>query len=132
MADSLPVLERERTEIQRQISGLGDMRAGSITTTGGLCGNLNCRCHEEGDLGHGPFYRLTRKVKGKTVTETFSTPAALRKAQQEVAEFHRFRELSQSLLEVNEKVCRERPVADTLTQQEKKRRSRSSRKSPAK
>ena len=28
MADSLPVLEREREEIQRQISGLGDMQAG--------------------------------------------------------------------------------------------------------
>lgn len=132
MADSLPVLERERAEIQRQISGLGDMRAGSITTTGGRCGNKNCHCHEEGDPGHGPFYRLTRKVDGKTVTETFSTPAALRKAQQEVAEFHRFRELSQSLLEVNERVCRERPVEDTLTRQEKKRRRQSSRKSPAK
>ena len=132
MADSLPVLERERAEIQRQISGLGDMRAGSITTTGGRCGNKNCHCHEEGDPGHGPFYRLTRKVYGKTVTETFSTPAALRKAQQEVAEFHRFRELSQSLLEVNERVCRERPVEDTLTRQEKKRRRQSSRKSPAK
>jgi len=132
MAESLPVLERERSEIQRQISGLGDMRAGSITTTGGRCGNRNCHCHDEGDPGHGPFYRLTRKVDGKTVTETFSTPAALRKAQQEVAEFHRFRELSQGLLEVNEKVCRERPVEDTLTQQEKKLRKRSSRKSPAK
>ena len=132
MADSLPVLERERAEIQRQISRLGDMRVGSITTTGGRCGNKNCHCHEEGDPGHGPFYRLTRKVDGKTVTETFSTPAALRKAQQEVAEFHRFRELSQSLLEVNERVCRERPVEDTLTRQEKKRRRQSSRKSPAK
>jgi len=72
MAESLPVLERERSEIQRQISGLGDMRAGSITTTGGRCGNRNCHCHDEGDPGHGPFYRLTRKVDGKTVTETFS------------------------------------------------------------
>ena len=28
MVYSLPVLEREREEIQRQISGLGDMQAG--------------------------------------------------------------------------------------------------------
>jgi hypothetical protein len=45
-------------------------------------------------------------VEGKTVTETFATPAALRKAQQEVADFHRFRELSQNLVDVNEKICR--------------------------
>jgi hypothetical protein len=132
MADSLSALESRRTEIQQKISGLGDMRSGSITATGGRCGNPGCHCRKEGDPGHGPFYRLTRKIRGKTVTETFATPLALRKAQSEVAEFHRFRELSQSLLEVNEKICQVRPVADTLTAQEKKRRKRSGRKSNGK
>jgi hypothetical protein len=132
MPDALPALETQRTDIQRKISRLGDMRAGSITTTGGRCGNPGCHCRKGGDPGHGPFYRLTRKVHGKTTTETFATPAALRKAQEEVAEFHRFRELSQSLLDVNEKICQARPVEDTLTPQEKKRRKRSSRKSPEK
>lgn len=87
MPDSLPVLETQRTAIQRQIAQLGDMRAGSITMTGGRCGNPRCHCHEKDDPGHGPFYRLTRKVNGKTVTETFSIPAALRKAQDEIAAY---------------------------------------------
>lgn len=121
MPDSLPVLEMQRTAIQQQIARLGDMRAGSITTTGGRCGNPRCHCHEKDDPGHGPFYRLTRKVNGKTVTETFSIPAALRKAQNEIAEYHRFRELSRDLVEVNEKICRARPVTDILTPEEKKR-----------
>lgn len=125
MSDSLPELETQRSTIQRQISRLGDMRAGSITTTGGRCGNPRCHCHEKDDPGHGPFYRLTRKVDGKTVTETFSTAAALRKTQNEVAEYHRFRELSRDLLEVNEKICRARPVEETLTPEEKKRPKRS-------
>src|SRR5215475_10151963 len=124
MSDSLPVLEAQRATIQRQISQLGDMRAGSITTTGGRCGNPRCHCHNNDDPGHGPFYRLTRKVDGKTVTETFSTPAALRKTQNEVAEFHRFRELSRDLLEVNEKICRVRPLEETP---EEKKRPKSSR-----
>lgn len=132
MSDPLPALESQRTTIQRQISQLGDLRAGSVTTTGGRCGNSRCRCHEQDDPGHGPFYRLTRKIGGKTVTETFSTPAALRKARHEVAEYHRFRELSRDLLEVNEKICQARPVEDTLTPQEKKRLKRSGRKSSAK
>jgi len=71
MSDSLVDLESRRIAVQSQIAQLGDMRSGSITGTGGRCGNPNCRCHRTGDPGHGPYYRLTRKVKGKTVTETF-------------------------------------------------------------
>ena len=92
MPDSLVDLEGRRASIQRQIAELGDMRSGSITGTGGRCGNPNCHCHRASDPGHGPYYRLTRKVGGKTVTETFSSPAGMAKAQREVAEYHRFRE----------------------------------------
>jgi hypothetical protein len=64
-------LEGRRAAVQSQIAQLGDMRSGSITGTGGRCGNPNCHCHQTGDPGHGPYPRLTRKVNGKTVTETF-------------------------------------------------------------
>lgn len=131
MPEPLPTLEAQRASIQQQISQLGDMRTGSITTTGGRCGNSHCHCHHNDDPGHGPFYRLTRKIQGKTVTETFSTPAALRKAQNEIAEFHRFQELSRELVAVNEKICRARPVDDTLTPEEKKRPKRSTPRSRA-
>ncbi len=132
MSYSLPTLEAHRAAIQRQISQLGDMRSGSISTTGGRCGNPRCHCHQKDDPGHGPFYRLTRKVSGKTVTETFATPAALRKAEREVAEYHRFRDLSQDLLEVNEKICQSRPVEDLLAPEEKKRPRQSTLRSRAK
>ncbi|MGO8934750.1 MAG: DUF6788 family protein [Terracidiphilus sp.] len=132
MTDALSALEAQRAQTQLQISRLGDMRSGSITSTGGRCGNPGCHCHQPDDPGHGPFYRLTRKVHGKSVTETFSTPTALRKAQQEVEEFHRFRQFSHDLLEVNERICKLRPVEDTLTAQEKKRQKRSNKKLPRK
>ena len=51
------------------------------------CGNRNCHCHCPGEAEHGPYYRLTRKVDGKTVTETLSSPPALAKAQHEVAKY---------------------------------------------
>ena len=133
MPDSLTELETRRAAIRSQVAQVGDMRAGSITSTGGRCGHRNCHCHRSGDPGHGPFYRLTRKVEGKTVTETFSSPAALAKAQREVAEYHRFRELGSQLLEVNEEICRRRPVEEAeLSVQEKKRPKRSAKKSRAK
>ena len=132
MPESLADLESRRAAIQSQVAQLGDMRAGSITGTGGRCGTPNCHCHRSGDPGHGPFSRLTRKVKGKTVTETFPSPAALAKAQREVAEYHRFRELGKQLLDVNEEICRVRPVEEeALSPQEKKRPKPSARKSRA-
>ena len=132
MPDSLPSLLQQRDAILREILSLGDFRSGSITTTSGKCGKPNCRCHQVGSSGHGPNYRLTRKQGGKTVTETFSSPAELRKAQSEVNAFHRFQSLTRELLAVNEKICRARPVEDTLTPQEKKLRKRSTSRSGAK
>ena len=132
MPATLVDLENRRATVQSQIARLGDMRTGSITGTGGHCGNPNCHCQQDDDPGHGPYFRLTRKVNGKTVTETFSSPASLAKARREVAECQRFRELSEQLLEANEQICQLRPVHETgPSAQEKKRRQSFSRKSPS-
>lgn len=132
LPDSLNTLEQRRSDILSRILQLGDFRSGSITAIQGRCGKSNCRCHQPGQPGHGPNFRLTRKVDGKTISESFSSAAELRKAQREVEAFHRFRQLSQELLGVNEKICRARPVEEALSAEEKKRRKRSAKKSRAK
>ena len=90
MPESLLDLEQQRSAILQQMLRLPDFRSGSITATRGTCGKLTCRCHQPNQPGHGPNYRLTRKVKGKTVTESFATPAELHKAQREVEAYHAF------------------------------------------
>jgi hypothetical protein len=132
LSESLAALEQQRFTILTKILELGDLRSGSITAINGRCGKPNCHCHQPGQIGHGPNFRLTRKIDGKTVSESFSTAVELRKAQREVEAFHRFRQLSQELLEVNEKICRARPVAEAISAEEKKRRKPSIRKSRAK
>jgi uncharacterized protein DUF6788 len=132
MPDSLARLEQQRSALLSEMVQLGDFRSGSITSIRGRCGKASCRCHQPNQPGHGPNFRLTRKVQGKTVSETFASGAQLRKAQREVQAFHRFRQLSQRLLELNERICVVRPVEETLTPQEKKRRKRSSTKSTKK
>jgi hypothetical protein len=132
LSDSRSTLEQQRSDILRQILHLGDFRSGSITAIEGRCGKPNCHCHQPGQPGHGPNFRLTRKVNGKTVSESFSSAAELRKAQREVEAFHRFRQLSQDLLEINERICRARPLQDTLPPEEKKRPKRSAKKSRGK
>jgi len=132
LPDSLAALEQQRSDILSRILQLGDFRSGSISTIQGRCGKRNCHCHQPNQRGHGPNFRLTRKVNGKTLSESFSSAAELRKAQREVEAFHRFRQLSRELLEVNQKICRARPVEDTLSPEEKKRPKRSVKKSRAK
>jgi hypothetical protein len=135
MPDSLTALEVDRSKLLQEFLGLGDLRPGSIGAVVRGCGKPTCHCAKPNDPGHDPQFRLTRRVAGKTITESFPSPAALRKAQQEVAEFHRFQKLSQGLISVNEKICELRPVQpepNVWTAQEKKRLLRSIRKLRAK
>jgi hypothetical protein len=132
MPDSLPALETERAKLIQQFSQLRDFRPGSITGTGGRCGNPRCHCHREDDRGHTPHLRLTYKSGGKSITESLPDVATQRKAEREIAEFRRYQELSRAFVEVNEQICRLRPVQDALTPAEKKRRPRSTKKSSKK
>src|SRR5438093_11470372 len=109
MPDALTTLEAERSQILEQFLSLGDLRPGSITAVVRRCGKPSCHCAKLHDPGHDPQFRLTRRISGKTVTESFPNPTALRKAQQEVAELHRFQKLSQDLGTLNDKICRLRP-----------------------
>lgn len=132
MPESLRQLEQQRAGLLQQISELGDFRPGSITGTGGRCGNPGCHCHRPNDPGHSPHPRLTYKLNGKTVSESFASAAAQRKAEREIDAFRGWQQLSRSFIEVNERICRLRPVEQTLTPEEKKRRRSSSKKSPGK
>lgn len=110
MRDSLAALEANRARLLQEFLALGDLRPGSITAVSRRCGKPSCHCAKPKDPGHDPQFRLTRRVAGKTVTQTFPNPAALHKAQQEVAEFHRFQKLGQELVRLNETICALRPV----------------------
>jgi hypothetical protein len=134
MPEDLAALESQRAKLLEEFLRLGDLRPGSITAVVRRCGKPSCHCAKPHDPGHDPQFRLTRRTDGKTVTETFPNPAALRKAQQEVAEFHRFQQLSENLVKVNQKICELRPLERQRggwTEQEKKRLLQSIKKSRA-
>lgn len=132
MPESLSALKARRAELLHSIANLHDMRPGSIVGAVWRCGKPTCHCAQPDDPGHGPNLRLTYKWRGKTVTEALPSPAAVRKAEQEIAEFRNYQQLSRELVEVSERVCRLRPVEETLTPEEKKRPQQSGRRSRAK
>ena len=107
----------------RQIAQLGDFRSGSITYITGRCGKPNGHCHQPHHPGHGRNVRLTYKLQGKTLTETFPSPAARQQAERQIAEFRKFQQLRRAFVEVNEKICRQRPLPEEAEagEEEKKR-----------
>lgn len=133
MPESLVDLQQQRSQLVTQFARLSDLRPGCVTGIVRRCGKPTCHCAQPDDPGHGPTLRLTYKVQGKTISEALPTPAAVRKAEQEIAEFRKDQELSRTFVEINEQICRLRPVAEEPpSAQEKKRRKRSKRKSRAK
>jgi hypothetical protein len=133
MSESLTLLESRRAELLGALKNLKDMRPGSVVGAVFRCGKASCHCARPGDPGHGPNLRLTYKWHGKTVTEALPTPESVRKAKREIAEFRDYQRLGRELVEVNEKICRLRPVEDqSFSGQEKKRRMPSNRKSRGK
>ncbi len=133
MPDSLPALEAQRSQILRQISTLSDLRPGSICAVARRCGKPTCHCAKPNDPGHDPQLRLTYRVDGRTVAESFPSPAAFQKAQAEVDEYQRLQKLSADLVAVNQKICRLRPLQkpEKWSTEEKKRLLRCFKKSRA-
>jgi len=130
MPDSLADLLDSRSHLLQELSQLDDFQPGSISSVNRRCGKPSCHCAQASDPGHGPHRRLTQKIAGKTVTQTLSSPSALRKAEREIAEFRRFQALAQELIEVNQKICRLRPLtAEEALPVKKNRRRPSGRKS---
>jgi Family of unknown function (DUF6788) len=106
MPQSLSDSEQKREVIAQRITQLGDLRPGGVTSTSARCGKPDCRCHQPGQPGHGPNFRLTYKVEGKTISEALPTPATIHKAEREVEEFREFQQLTHELLRTNVEICR--------------------------
>lgn len=131
MPESLPELLDSRSRLLQELSQLRDFQPGSISCVRRRCGKPSCRCAQPNDPGHGPHQQLTQKIAGKTVTHTLSSLSAVRKAENEIAEFRHFQALAQRLIEVNQKICWLRR-AEEKSLPHKKKRKHSNKKSAAK
>lgn len=114
MPQTLAELEAARTGLLQQFLTLGDFRPGTVSTLPRRCGKPTCHCAQPGAAGHTQF-RLLRKVKGKSVAESFGSPTAFRQAAEQVNEFHRFQVLIAELTAINEQICRVRPASPDKT-----------------
>lgn len=60
-------LQRDYAAAKEQIHALGIVIPGSVIRRTYRCGKKSCRCHQDPNALHGPYYQWTCKVKAKTV-----------------------------------------------------------------
>lgn len=110
MADpSLGELEEQRARLYEQLAGTGDFRRGSVSENYRRCGKASCHCAQPGDPGHGPRYLWTRTVPGRGSRGRQLSRDEVAKVRGELANYRRFADLTDQLVEVNEAICEARP-----------------------
>ena len=102
--------ERHRPSIAGRIAVLDDLRSGSVTLTTGRCAKP--LCHRPGHPGHGPNPRPTYKVNGESVIAALPAPAAIRKAEREIAEIRKLQIPHKEFISVNARIRQVRSSED--------------------
>jgi hypothetical protein len=78
MADDLQQLRSRHQALAARLGQLGFAVPGSITRRYTTCGKPGCRCQADPPRPHGPYYQLTRKIAGKTITRRLTSDQAAR------------------------------------------------------
>lgn len=118
MEKTMEELESKRQDIYRQLGKLGDFRQGSISATYRKCGKRKCVCHGKDHRGHGPQYLWTTVRKGKKMVQYLRLGPELDQVQKQVEEGRAFGRWYEEVMEINEKICRTKPVPEVSNQQE--------------
>ncbi|HET7668161.1 MAG TPA: DUF6788 family protein [Mycobacterium sp.] len=106
---SLEDLEHQRDRLFGELAGIGDFRRGSVSENYRRCGKPHCACAQPDHPGHGPRYLWTRTVPGRGTKGRQLAAAEVDKVRAELANYHRFAEVSAHIVAVNEAICEARP-----------------------
>lgn len=92
---SIQNLEARIAQVKRQLQAQGPMRPGSLSRQYNVCGKPGCRCKDpKHPRRHGPYYQLNYVYRGKK-TSKFIRPEVLKQVQAELANYKKFRRLSE-------------------------------------
>ena len=85
-----PVIPPRVRQFAADLVDAKPMRRGSVSERAIKCGKPGCACAHDPKARHGPYYSLTRAVKGKTHSR-FLTPEQADVARQQIDAGHEFR-----------------------------------------
>ncbi len=108
----LSELEKKRDELFEKVQNLGDMRNGSLSVRYQRCSKTPCVCDNPKHPGHGPIYSFSTIVNGKTKIKNYKLGPELDKLLKEIENYQTFKQLSQDLISISNKICDLRPVSE--------------------
>jgi hypothetical protein len=88
-------------ELATELAEPKPMRRGSLSERTVKCGKPGCPCSEDPDARHGPYFSLTRAVKGKTHSRFLTAEQAV-VVRQQIEAGHQFRATVDALWEEGE------------------------------
>lgn len=86
----LAVYDDRYRQLAAELADIGPISAGTLTRRYTRCTSPGCKCRADPPRPHGPYWQLTRKIDGKTVTRRL-TPAQAKLYRQWIANDRRLR-----------------------------------------
>lgn len=96
-------LQQTRNALLGELAAIGDFRPGNLYQRHRKCGRSYCHCAEPQSPGH-PVWQLSRKHQGRSVNHHIPT-TAVEQTRTQLQEYQRFRELTDELVEVSDRIC---------------------------
>jgi len=95
----------EYAQIKGRLGEVGFICEGSLVERWIQCGKPNCACATDPASRHGPYFQLSWKEKGKTISRRLTSEHATL-YRQWVANRQRLRSIIQEMQQVSRKACR--------------------------
>ena len=96
--------ERRYRELAHQLADIEMISAGSLTRRYTHCTSPGCKCCADPPQPHGPYWQLTRKMDGKTITRRL-TPDQAKLYRQWIANDRRMRRIIEQMRTVAAKAA---------------------------
>ncbi len=95
----ISTLEKQIAKIKQDISGIDDLRRGSLSEQYNICGTPGCKCKATPPIKHGPYYQLSFTKNGRSSTK-FVNRKNIRDVKLQVKNYTRLRKLIEKWLEL--------------------------------
>ena len=87
--------------IKEKISGIEEMRPGSLSKQFNVCGNPKCRCKDpDNPQRHGPYFQISYTRKGKSTTE-FVRKEMVTDVKKELKNYQEFKKLMDKWIDLS-------------------------------
>lgn len=104
MTKEMRTLETQIEKVKKELSSLGDLRPGSLSSQYNVCGNPKCRCKSDPPQKHDPYYQLSFTRKGRSSTK-FIKKMHVATVKYQINNYAKLRTLVNDWIDLSTQIC---------------------------